>query len=443
MKERLEITQPKYYTRTVKGRLGSGLIWLAMVLTTAWPATAGQPATDSLPPALAAITSRLELRVERIERADRPPIELRIWLNPGAGAQVERIIAISTRALTMLDAWFGPYPYPSLSVIDSGWRGESTGESSPGVVTAATRWLTLARDRALERSLVAGIARQYWQAVRPTEGGALQEGLAIYSGTRAIHETLEGNHIATLRFFGDFVPFPIRSLSLSPNPAEPRPRLRRFAEVDERAPAGGEARRAAIGLLTLERFLGWPALQQALSTFRDGLRQGRQPPALADVVSAQRGTDVSWLFSEAFSSQRRFDYGIGAVTTSASSDARLPFRTGVVFQRFGDAVFAGAALPPAGDPARLRSLPVLLRFADGSEAREWWDGRDAEWRVTYDSPAPAVLVAVDPERMLVLDDELSNNTRALQPGLFMTGIRLACHWALWLQDAMLSYAGLV
>jgi hypothetical protein len=313
----------------------------------------------------------------------------------------------------------------------------------PGVVTAGTRWLTLARDRALERALVAGIARQYWQAPRPVEGDAFLEGLAIYSGTRAIHETLEGNHIATLRYFGGFVPFPIRSVSLSPNPAEPRPRLRSFAEVDERAPAGADARRAAAGLLTLERFLGWPALQQALFAYRDSLRQGSAAPTLAAVVSAQRGTDMSWLFTEAVNPRRRFDYGIGAVNVSASPDERLPFRTDVLFRRFGDAVFAGAALPPAGDPTRLRSLPVLLRFADGSEAREWWDGRDAEWRVTYDSPAPAVLVAVDPERLLVLDDELSNNTRALQPGLFATGIRLACHWALWLQDAMLSYASLV
>ena len=452
MKERLEITRSKYYTRTVwSGRIGTGLLAIAMVAAIAAPASAQEQPAGDLPPALMAATASLQLRVERYAPDGRPPVELRVWTRPDAGAQADRILAIAQVTLTMLDSWFGAYPHPRLTVVDAGWRSGLAGAAYPAVAATTTRWIAPERDRALERYLVAAIARQYWLDVEPAEGPWLQQGLALYSATRAIHETLEGRNVAALRYFNGFIPFPIRSLQLSPNPAEPRLRLRHFAEVEApanapwraaNAAATDEAQRATLALQTLERFLGWPALQQALAAYREGIRGG-SAATLAAIVSAQRGSDLQWFFDEAFNPRRRFDYGIDSVTSSTSDDTQLPYRTDVRFRRFGDGVFAGAASRADGSSAPARSLPVLFRFADGSEAHEWWDGRAAEWRVTYDSPAPAVLVAVDPDQMLVLDAEPSNNTRALRPGFFTTGIRLACHWALWLQDAVLTYASLV
>ena len=67
-------------------------------------------------------------------------------------------------------------------------------------------------------------------------------------------------------------------------------------------------------------------------------------------------------------------------------------------QRLGEAVFP---------------VEVLVRFSDGSTARERWDGRD-RWKLfTYDRPAAAVSAEVDPNQVLVLDVNRTNNSRTL------------------------------
>ena len=58
-----------------------------------------------------------------------------------------------------------------------------------------------------------------------------EEALAVYTGTRAIHELLEGSNFEVVRFFGGLVPFPLRSVLLSPPVADPRPRVWRFEEL--------------------------------------------------------------------------------------------------------------------------------------------------------------------------------------------------------------------
>ena len=82
------------------------------------------------------------------------------------------------------------------------------------------------------------------------------------------------------------------------------------------------------------------------------------------------------------------------------------------------------------------------RFEDGTEVRDWWDGRDAEKQLTYTSHSRATSVSVDPEAMLVLDADRTNNTRTLRRGFSSTGVRLALQWVVWLQDVMLAYSAL-
>jgi hypothetical protein len=83
-------------------------------------------------------------------------------------------------------------------------------------------------------------------------------------------------------------------------------------------------------------------------------------------------------------------------------------------------------------------MPVRVGFDDGSELTEWIDGRDREWRFEYTSASPAVLAAVDPDAILLIDADRTNNTRTLNQPLHTLGVRLAINWLTWLQDAMLT-----
>ena len=411
-------------------------------------------AQPQAPAAIAEAARGYETRIERIERAGAEPLAVRFILKPDTAGRGSRLIDATTSALKRLDEWHGPLAIPELTVIDLPWNSPWAGASYAGTVVTTARALEPPSDRALERTLVAALARQYW----PVPAGSsdaqrrLGEGLALYVGVRAIHEQLEGRHFATARWFGGFVPYTTRSIEWSPSPTDPRPRMRHFAEVERPAEApwraassatGGEAQRVALALHTLERYLGWPAMQQVLQGFNQRWRAGQAAENdLAAVITEQRGRDLRWFFDDAFRSGTHLDYGISGFSSEPDQSAAGSYRTHVSLQRFGDGVFTGTAEPASGSFRNARSLRVVTRFEDGTVAEDWWDGRVAEFALTYSGPARAVSVSVDPDAMLLLDRDRSNNTRA-PAHLTETGARLAASWFVWLQDVMLAATALL
>lgn len=367
----------------------------------------------------------------------RPAVTLRFQLRDDAASDRERLVPTTHTALKWFNEWFGAFPHASLTVIDLPWNADQAGATEPGVVATRTRWLAPARDLTAERALIAGIGRQYWTG--PGTAPSFQEALALYSGTRGIHETLEGRNLATERYFGGFVPFVSRSIMWSPSPRQGRPRMRQFAEVG--APASEEVQRAALALHTLERYLGWPAFQPALAElYERRAESGLTPQALADVLGRQRGVDLRWFFAEAFRPGARFDYAVEGLSSEASATDPARFRTVVAVRRLGDGVFAGTSA--TGDGVINGSLPVQVRFADGAEIVDYWDGRESSASLVYESRARAVSATIDPDLMLLLDVDRRNNSRSLQPADNPLGMRLVLHWVAWLQDVMLSSTAL-
>jgi hypothetical protein len=83
------------------------------------------------------------------------------------------------------------------------------------------------------------------------------------------------------------------------------------------------------------------------------------------------------------------------------------------------------------------ALPVeiLVRFEDGTEVRESWDGRDTWKRFTYEREARARVAAIDPDGLYAMDLDRTNNSltldrneRAVAP--------LALHWLFLVQNEL-------
>jgi hypothetical protein len=89
------------------------------------------------------------------------------------------------------------------------------------------------------------------------------------------------------------------------------------------------------------------------------------------------------------------------------------------------------------------SMPLRVRFADGSEVREYFDGAAPSTSRVFSAPTAAIAATVDPDAMLLLDDDRDNNTIVRAAPVSRLGIRLALHWMAWLQNTMLSYTALV
>lgn len=265
----------------------------------------------------------------------------------------------------------------------------------------------------------------------PVPLNRFEEALAAYTGTRAIHQLLEGRNFEVVRFFGGMVPFPLRSVLLSPPMADPRPRALHFDEL----PVSPEVLRMVRTLQTIERYVGWPTMAQTLTALRTTSGAQVDVAAFATILSAIRGTDLRGLIAECFRPDAVFDYAIGDVRTSATGAA---VETAVIVVRQGSGVFE---VGTAADPEQ--TLPLLLQFADGSEVRDWFDGSARSTTLVYTTNARVVSAAIDPEMMLLFDADRANNTFTTAMSFRPLGVRLALHWMSWLQHMMLTYSALV
>ena len=321
-----------YYTRTVWSRRAQCLVFVACVIATGWMGTL--QARQDLPAPLSALTAALYLRVERFSSPVDAAIELRFFLKPASNGQGERVVEVTQQSLRTLGDWFGPFPYPRLFIVDAPWNSTLVGASLPGAVVTSTRWLSLERDGSVDRALIAAIAREYWVGrTSPAEPRAFDEGLAHYAAARAIDAVLQGRQHWSRRYFGGFVPYAVRSLPLSPPRSAAQGRRAFFEELHP----GDEALRTSLALQTLERYIGWPALQQGLAAYRSRFPGGGgSPEALNAILNEQGGRDLSTLFKSAFAQDTIFDYGVEQASTMPLAGKH---KAAVALRRYGGGTF--------------------------------------------------------------------------------------------------------
>lgn len=367
----------------------------------------------------------------------------------GNAGTIARLTDTTTRAIRVLSAWLGAPTDSKLTVVDLPWGVDAPAASYPGLVATRVRWIEPARDVTAERSLIAALARQFW-AAEGTDGtdvtagdGSFREALTLYTSARAIHRVLEGRNFHAPRFFSGFVPFPMGSLMLSPNQSGagvplgefdemllPEQAAWRFAPVAH----GSQARRAAGALRTLEHVIGWPAMQQVLWEARvRAATSPISPETLATVVEEQRGISMEWFVRDLVRSSDAIDYAVGSVTSEQDEGA---VRTTVRVDRRGRGMFSGTDRPRSDGPAR--SFAIVVRFADGTEVRAGADGRDPQTQIAIDSQSQAVVVAVDPDHVVLIDENRSNNVWSAAAPRNRLALRLVANWILWLQNVMLT-----
>jgi hypothetical protein len=85
-------------------------------------------------------------------------------------------------------------------------------------------------------------------------------------------------------------------------------------------------------------------------------------------------------------------------------------------------------------------VAVRVTFEGGDQVSEQWDGND-RWKLfTYTRPVRALSAQVDPDRLLLLDVNYTNNSRTLKPQGDTAATKWALKWMVWLQDALLTWA---
>jgi hypothetical protein len=84
-------------------------------------------------------------------------------------------------------------------------------------------------------------------------------------------------------------------------------------------------------------------------------------------------------------------------------------------------------------------VDVRIVFENQEEVRWHWDGRD-RWKLfEVEKPVRALFAEVDPDRVLVLDANVTNNSATLAPRADQAARKWSLAWLVWLQDHLLTY----
>ena len=359
-----------------------------------------------------------------------PAVDMRLLLLPEHRGQEDRHFDATAAALRWYGEWYGAYPYGQITIIDPAFQSGAGGMEYPTLFTAGTQWIAPRQSNTPEGVTIHEAGHQFWYAMvgnNEFDDAWLDEGLNTFSEARVQSVAFQPDYRIE-NFFGGFLPWQYRDIPLS---RATDGQLRRYYVKDaERDPPSTPSWRywpgthqintyakTALWLHTLERYLGWETLQRILSTFFERWKfRHPRPEDFFRVANEVSGQDLTWFFDQVYRSSNEFDYGIEQLDTSDD-------RTTVVVRRFGEATFP---------------VEVVTTFADGSRANEQWGGLE-RWRA-YTYPRRAVSAAVDPERVLLLDVNFTNNSRTTEPRAAAAATKWSATWMVWLQDLLLTWS---
>ena len=405
------------------------------------------------------------VREGRFEEPGLPPVDLRLLIQPEHLGQADRHMAATRAALKHYGTWYGPYPYGHVTFVDPAYEAGAGGMEYPTLFTCGTRLFAPFGGDRPESVTVHEAGHQFWYGLvgnNEFEHAWLDEGLNTFSTIRTLDTAYPPRDL--VHYFlprpGDRESgrgfFPVMFTSIEENrlvnlvsdyrdaASSDDPSTETFRYVPRTA-ADISYDKTALWLATLERHLGWDTLQAILSTFFERFQFAHPTPedffATAEEVS---GTDLGWFFDQVHYGSVHFDYAIDHVSSSPAEPRGLieqggdlvpadppkekdgtVYRTEVMVRRHGGGVF----------PVEIR-----LVFEDGHDVTEAWSGLERSKRIVIEHPARLEYAIVDPERVLLLDIDYTNNSRLLESRATMPATKWASKWMIWFQDMLSSVA---
>ncbi len=307
----------------------------------------------------------------------------------------DRFLASAKAAVENFGRWFGPYPYPQLTVVDVP-AGAGDGMEYPTMVTVASDRVPVPGLLAPEQVTIHEIGHQWWYGMVATnefEEAWLDEGFTTYS-TRKLVDQLYGAQDSMANFLGFHAGQVAADRGEYLNIYRLDPVVQDSWKFYSFASYGGNVYAKVDMILgSLEGYLGPEKMSQLMRSYfqRYAFRHPRTEDFLS-VVREVAGDRFDHFLQQALYSSAVFDYSIESPEIRREGAS---YRSKVTARRLGDGV---------------APVEVVTTFEDGHQEREMWNG-EARWQsYQYLSPSPAVKVEVDPDHKLMLDTRWANNS---------------------------------
>jgi hypothetical protein len=318
---------------------------------------------------------------------------------------------------------YGAYPYKTITLVDPPINALGAGGMEyPTLFTSMGLWFFPEGMRLPEMVTIHEFGHGYWYGIVASnefEEAWLDEGINSYSEIKAM-DHYYGSDRSMVDLCGIKIGDWVYARSTVMGSAKLDPIIKNSWDFYSGGSYGANVySRAAITLLTLERYLGEDIMADIMKTYYQRWKfkhpKSEDFFALAEEVSGQ---DLDWFFDQYFRSSGYLDYFVGAIS---SREIKSP-----------EGIFKGTLVDPADKDSGEEKVylnkvairrkgelffpqEILITFENGEEIKKSWDGR-ARWKkFEFAKPYKIKSVFIDPENKILLDENLMNNSRIIKP----------------------------
>lgn len=361
---------------------------------------------------------------DRFQRAERQldGIAVSVLYPPGHEANARTTLEVTAAALPILARRYGPYPYPSLTIVHPPAAAvDAGGMEYPTLITTGGPWYSqLLPGKGVELVTVHELGHQWFQGMVASNEHAfpfLDEGLTTHV-EQSVMEELYGR--ASL---GRWFDHPVSGRAMRRAYAASAAHDDVIAKPADQFASwmglfGSVYSRTATLFDTLSSVYGKDEVERALGRYARYYRFAHPGPrhlilALQEVLGEEAAEQASLVLFEG----GWVDYRVDAPESVLVREPRG------VFERSAGRATVDRSGEPQGERHESRvvvrrhgtvrfPVTVELVFAGGRRERRTWDGRGSWTALSVVDRHPVVGAIVDPELRITLDQNLGNNATA-------------------------------
>jgi len=389
-----------------------------------------------------------------------PPVHLRLLIPRSQAGLAERTLRSARLGMAWYGLWYGPYPYPQLTIVSPPVTAMEAGgmEYPTFITTGASRWMLwppASWAPLIEMVTIHEFGHQYFYGLIATnefEQAWMDEGFNSFAEASCSTAVMHDHLAPDLKRYAPWVSNRLSSLG------------RRIPVTVDRYAWAYRSRgdysyasypRTAVLLKTLQGLAGPGPFARAMRVYAERWRfRHPGPQDFFETFNEATGKDWSWFFRQAFESDTTVDFGVIRVRQHEKK-AHKGFRwedgrwqeTAPTGEAGEDDPGAAAETPapapgvdspeakPEAKPEAGETAPgpereektweiavhlgrrgnfrgpveVLLTFDDGKTERRTWDGQErwVIWRM--ESPGRLDRVVVDPDGIWAAESQREDN----------------------------------
>jgi hypothetical protein len=381
-------------------------------------------------------------------------VEVRVVYRPEQADFARRHLEAGIGAIERFSAWFVPYPWPIMTIVDppmDAASGAGGMEYPTLVTTAGDSVFSRPGVRLPEMVTVHEVGHNWFQGIlasnEPVEAW-LDEGINEWADARTMND-LYGPRTSAMDWMGWQAEYAALRRAVSSDPGSiPTPiATAAFAFPDGRSYAEATYASTMRALRTLEHAVGPSKLNAAMKVYATEFAfkhpTGRD---LFDTLTRELGQDLTWFFGPVFHQVGGMKPAIRKASCRKAHPPRGIFGDGASKKTVGE-----SEAPETGsyvcevivENTGTIHVPVEidLKFEDGSSHSVSWDDRGAgNWKsFEFDRSSPLTEVRIDPKGKLWLDSPIRHNYRVEGDG--SASLRAAA-WFASMTQTLMQIAGL-